>query len=177
MDRIRREKTRRIILEHSKRYPQMQTVDYFKLLFHSAFGCEHAVSSIEKAEEYIIREYEAMEHKGGALTEELDGDYCRVYLGCLDGEITPLMLAQSFCASAKTEPDGREMLEEKLAVLRELVLDESIAVSLNDLDASIQEWRSSGFSAVRHSDVYREAYKPAYRVLSLENARKLFEDK
>ena len=169
----RDEKTRSIILEHYKKYPLMQITDFFKLLFHSAFGCEHAVTSVERAEEYIVKESETVECKGRLMIETLDGEYCRVYLNCLNQGVTPKALAHAFCASAKAAQEGRARLEEKLIVLRTLVLNKEIDISLSELDSMIEEWRRLGYPAVRHSEIYRESYKPAYRVLSLECAKQL----
>ena len=165
--------TRRIILDHLARYPKMQIVDFFKLLFHSAFGCEHAVSSKERATEYIAREYSEIGKDSPALTEELDGEYCRVYLGYLSLGITPSELADAFCASAKIEEEGRARLEEKLAVLRDLSAASDMPFTLAELDGVIDEWRSLGYPAVRHSETYRDEYKPSYRVVSVIESKKL----
>ena len=168
-----KERTRQIISEHYRRYPKMQITDYFKLLFHSSFGCEHAVSSKERAMMYILSEYEGMTDIGEAVFESLDGDYCRVYLSCLALGVSAENLADAFCSSAKVETDGRTRLEEKLAVLSEMVLSGEIPLDHSELDGSIKEWRELGYLAVRHSEVYRSHYHPAYRVVSIEEAEKL----
>ena len=165
--------TRRIILDHLARYPKMQIVDFFKLLFHSALGCEHAVSSLERATEYIAREYSEIGKDSLPLCEELDGEYCRVYLGYLSLGITPRELADAFCASAKIEEQGRRRLEEKLVVLRDLAEAGDLPFDLDAFDSMVSEWRDLGYPAVRHSETYREKYKPAYRVVSLDEAEKL----
>ena len=172
-DTKRNEKTRGIIVEHYIRYPEMQIVDFFKLLFHSAFGCEHAVSSLERAVEYIEREAKTAA-PWYTLVERLDGDYCRVYIApYLWRGVEARSLAEAFVSSARTEPDGRERLLEKLGVLRELVEEGIISLSLSDLDSAISEWESLGYPAVRHSETYRERYHPAYRVVSILKAREL----
>lgn len=165
--------TRRIILDHLARYPKMQIVDFFKLLFHSALGCEHAVSSLERATEYIAREYSEIGKDSLPLCEELDGEYCRVYLGYLSLGITPRELADAFCASAKIEEQGRRRLEEKLVVLRDLTAAGDMPFDLAELDGMIGEWCALGYPAVRHTEIYREEYRPAYRVVSLAEAEKL----
>ena len=169
----RSEKTRAVILEHYARYPKMQITDFFKLLFHSAFGCEHAVSSLDGAVRYVIKESEDIECADDMLVETLDGDYVRVYLSCLKKGVTPEALAEGFCSSARVEPDGAMHLEEKLAVLRELAVNGEIGIPVSSLDEAIAWWKENGYSAVRHSQIYRDAYKPSYRVLSTLNAQRI----
>lgn len=170
-----KDRTREVISEHCGKYPEMQITDYFKLLFHSAFGCEHAVSSKERALGYILSEYEGLRNinRGETVFERLDGDYCRAYLSCLSMGVDAEMLSDAFCASAKVETDGRVRLEEKLAVLRDMVLKGEIPLDICELDETVREWRELGFPAVRHSEIYRSHYHPAYRVVSLEKAEEL----
>jgi D-alanyl-D-alanine carboxypeptidase len=52
------EKTRLMLLEHYHKYPKLQIQDLFKFIYQSSFGCEHLVSSLEKATLYIAKEYE-----------------------------------------------------------------------------------------------------------------------
>jgi hypothetical protein len=168
-----RERTRDVIIEHFLRYPEMQIVDFFKLLFHSAFGCEHAVSSLECAVEYIEREAKTAA-PWYTLVERLDGDYCRVYIApCLLHGVEARSLAEAFVSSARTEPEGRERLVEKLGVLRSLAEEGRLPVSPSALDSAVLEWESLGYTAVRHSDTYREHYHPAYRVILIAKAREL----
>lgn len=169
----RNDETYRIITEHFAKYPLMQITDYFKLLFHSAFGCDHAVSSYERAFAYIVKESEEYIDESTPHTEELDGDYSRVYFSSLKCGLSRETLAAMFFLSAKHEAAGRELLEEKLSVLRRAATDGVIPLSVCELDECIEEWRTLGYPAVRHSDIYRESYKPSYRVVANRYARLL----
>ena len=106
------EKTRTLILEHYKKYPMMEIADLFKFLFQSSFGCEHMVSSLEGAIEYIKRESATVsdEKADGELIDRLDGDYVRVHLGYLKHGIDADTLGKLFYLSAKTEADGKGFL-------------------------------------------------------------------
>ena len=82
-------------------------------------------------------------------------------------------MAKYFCLSAKIEPDGKEKLLEKIAVARELILDGTIVLSLSDFDELHERWRKAGYPAIHHSEAFREAYHPAYRVIANEYLKHL----
>ncbi len=157
-------KTRTLLLEHYRKYPLLQAEDIFKYLFQSAFGCEHLVSDYAAALNYIKKERELLESL--PTLDELDGDYTRVHISCLE----PETLARLFCLSAKKE-DGLASLERKLEVTKELVADGSLPLDGEEFAKKLAAWREKGYPALHHSDVFREAYHPAYRVISNKYAK------
>ena len=161
------ERTRKLLLEHYKAYPKLQITDIFKFLFQSSFGCEHLVSNEESAVEYIRREYSSAEQTS-ALTEELDGEYGRVHLGYIDEGISCETLGRLFCLSAKTESNGKDELIKKLQTAKELIKEGILPLSLAEFEREEAEWREGGYGAIRHSEVFRNEYKPSYRVISNE---------
>ena len=169
------EKTRTLILEHYKKYPMMEIADLFKFLFQSSFGCEHMVSSLEGAIEYIKRESATVsdEKADGELIDLLDGDYVRVHLGYLKHGIDADTLGKLFYLSAKTEADGKMRLKDKLGVARALVCESALPFSLEDFDGAVEKWRELGYPAIHHSDTFRREYHPAYRVIATEFIEKL----
>ena len=160
------DKTRALLLLHFQKYPQMQIQDAFKYLYQSAFGCEHLLSSIDDATDYIKKEYNEIKKKGGISVESLDGEYSRVYLSCLGAGMSSETLAKIFCASAGALSCGVAELEEKLSVLRELTEEKLLPFTSRELDEAISKWRSDGYPAVHHSEKFRECYAPSYRVIS-----------
>ena len=166
-------KTRELLIEHYNTYPRLEVSDIFKFIFQSAFGCEHLVSSEERALNYIKEELKRVSGDEAPRVDKLDGDYSRVYLSCLNDKVTPEVMAKYFCLSAKVEPDGRERLLEKIAVARELIRDGTIPLSLRDFDELHEKWRDAGYPAIHHSESFREAYHPAYRVIANEYLKHL----
>ena len=152
-------KTRALLLEHYKKYPKLRAEDIFKYLFQSAFGCEHLVSDYSAALNYIKKELENV--SALPTLDELDGEYTRVHISCL----APETLARLFCLSAKKE-EGLEALKAKLNVARELVADGTLSLDADEFEKKLNAWRSAGYPALHHSDAFREAYHPAYRVIS-----------
>ena len=168
MDKIseRNEKTRKLLIKHYENYPKLQSDDLFKYIFQSAFGCEHLVSSEDTALEYIKREYEILFKTESSYVEKLDGEYSRVYLSCLNEGLRLETLAKLFCLSAKKEPDAGVLLKQKLEVIKVLVENGEIPLDSNDFSEKFEKWCNAGNPAIRHSDEFRTAYSPAYRVVS-----------
>ena len=168
-----REITRARLIHHYRTYPKLQTEDIFKYIFQSAFGCEHLVSNEEAALRYIKKEYDALTEISAVRTEALDGEYTRVYLSCLSDGMTPETLTKIFCLSAKKEPDGRAALEEKLNIAKELIESGELPLDLVDFERKLAIWRAEGYPAVHHSEAFRAAYRPAYRVIANRYAERL----
>ena len=164
------EKTRTLILEHYKKYPLMEIEDLFKFLFQSSFGCEHMVSSLEGAIEYIRLESEKIsdEKADGELIDCLDGDYVRVHLSCLKRGIDVDTLGKLFYLSAKSETDGKAKLEEKLSIARVLICETALPFLLCDFDAAVEKWKDLGYPAIHHSEKFRREYRPAYRIIATD---------
>jgi dephospho-CoA kinase len=157
-------KTRTLLLEHYRKYPLLQTEDIFKYLFQSAFGCEHLVSDLSAALNYIKKEREMS--VSSPTLDELDGEYTRVHISCL----APETLARLFCLSAKKE-DGLASLEAKLEVAKALVANGDLPLDGEDFSRKLEAWCQAGYPALHHSDAFREAYRPAYRVIANKYAK------
>ena len=161
-----KEQTRTMLQEHCRAYPALQIEDVFKYLFQSAFGCEHLVSDEQTALAYIQSEYTAASALTDARVDRLDGAYSRVYLGMLNQGLRPRTLAKLFCLSSQAEKDGKQKLEQKLAVARQMIKNGTMPLDLAQFDRKLGEWSCAGFPAVHHSSTFRKAYHPAYRVLA-----------
>ena len=160
------EQTRAAIMAHIRQYPQLQIADLFKFFYQSAFGCEHMISSPEAVLAYLAREAESLPAEASPAVDRLDGTYSRVHLGWLGAGLSVETLAKLFCLSAKAEERGREALEEKLAVAAQMAEEGILPVSLAEFSAAHTAWRAEGHPPVHHSQCFREAYHPAYRVIA-----------
>ena len=160
--------TKHILLSHYKAYPKMQITDIFKFLFQSSFGCEHLVSNEDAALGYIRHELEAVDESREWRIDHLDGDYSRVHLSGIGGNLTPEVFTRYFILSAKKEADGKESLISKLKVARELIEDGTLPFSLHDFDEQLARWKDAGYPAIHHSNIFRDEYHPHYRVIANE---------
>ena len=164
----RREQTVKLLMAHYHTYPNMQLKDIFKFLHQSSFGCEHLLRNPEAAIEYIQREAtECREHRGEWI-EELDGDFCRVHLDWIKTGLSSETLGKLFFLSARPVENGKELLEEKLSVLTELVEEGKLPYEPEEVKVETDKWRRDGYPACHHSDKYRSQYFPAYRVIKKE---------
>lgn len=166
------------IIEHCEKYPKLKLQDLFKFLYQSAFGCEHMISSLERATEYIRREsLENEEKKRETLTKNhissnliqpLNGNYSRVDLDYLKQGLTAETFGALFYLSAKKEENGLFCLQEDLELCKHLIEEKLLPFSLEEYINNIEEWKNLGYPAIHHSPAFREEYRPSYRVISNE---------
>ena len=169
MNLERSERTRRALMEHCQRYPDLKIRDVFKYLYQSSFGCEHMVSSLDGAIDWIRKEYETVLGTGCSGTlEQLDGQYVRVHLDWLNCGLSPETLGKLFYLSAKTEESGQSDLERKLEVALEMADCGELPFELEEFSKEVEAWKAEGCPAVHHSEAFRQAYHPAYRLVAQE---------
>ena len=157
------------ITVHCARYPLLQPTDLLKFLHQSVFGCGHLIADPSAAADRLAREMENCESGGGM--EPLDGDFCRVPLGYLKAlGIAPASFAALFALSARKAGGTVEDLELRLSAALDMARADLLPFSFDALSAAIGEWRAAGFPARHHSDTFRTAYAPAYRVLHRHHA-------
>ena len=160
------EKTKNAILNHFKRYPKMQLQDLFKFLHQSSFGCEHFVSSQERALEYLKKEALGVRKNSKVKIDKLDGDFSRLPLGYLTRGLSVETLAKLFFLSAQEQVDGQEKLQEKLNVALQLIKEKALPFDESEFLQAKERWKQFNFSAVHHSHEFRKLYTPSYRVVN-----------
>lgn len=163
-----KENTRNLLIKHYETYPKLQIQDIFKFLYQSTFGCEHFISSLETVTDYIQKEYESIPLESQPVVEQLDGAYCRVYLSYLNSGLSANTLGSLFFLSAKKEENGKQALLQKLTIAKGLVCENLLPFSITDFEQAVKDWEAKGYPSVHHSNVFREAYRPSYRVIAKE---------
>lgn len=166
------------IIEHCKKYPKLKLQDLFKYLYQSAFGCEHMISSLERATEYIKCESLENEEKNrksstngyisSNLIQPLNGNYSRVDLDYLKQGLTAETFGALFYLSAKKEEKGLFCLQEDLELCKRLIEENLLRFNLEEYINKVEEWKKLGYPAIHHSPIFREEYRPSYRVISNE---------
>lgn len=160
------ERTCKLLIMHYQTYPKLQIQDLFKFIYQSSFGCEHLLSSQGTVTEYIQKEYDSISHHNQATIELLDGGYCRVPLSYLDQGLHADTLGKLFFFSAQKEENGQKDLIKKLNAAKDLISQKRLPFTLDEFEKAVQEWEANGYPAVHHSEVFREAYHPSYRVIA-----------
>ncbi len=154
--------TKEFILKQANTYPLLQPADICKLLYQSTFGCEHLVADPSAAADYIRKEA-ACAADSIQTIEPLDGDYSRVYLSYLKNGLSADTFAALFSLSAKQPKGDIAVLEQKLSAV--LDITEKLPFSKQEWETHLFGWKQKGYPACHHSDRYRDAYHPAYRLM------------
>lgn len=159
-----------IIKQHAERYPLMQPQDAVKLLYQSEFGGGHMISSPSASLKRLEEEYAHTSQTDAPLTESIGGGIVRVNLGALDANgVSVVELNDVFVRSSAMVKGSMTKFTEKLGRLQDMQNRCGIfAFSADELAAYLRKYAEGGFPPVSHSDVYRKAYCPAYRVVSEE---------
>ena len=160
---------REILLSHFARYPEMTPQDAVKLVYQSAFGPGHLLADQERARAFLHRELEETPARAGAVLEPIGGGYARLHLAAakaagMDEEAIFL----AFLTAAGHPTPGTAVFEHNLAVLEELAGAEQTPFSAQALADYLAQYRAEGCLMVSHSETYRNAYRPAYRVVLTE---------
>ena len=159
------EELRAILIAHAKRYPLMQPTDAVKLIYQNEFGGGHLIRDEEACLNYLRREYATLEKDPTALLyEDIGNGIVRVNLAAVREEDLE-QLGQDFIASAAKHKGTLDSFLNKLEVLQTLTTEGVFAFDLDALNAYLSEYKAVGYPAVSHSEQYRQAYTPAYRII------------
>ena len=149
-------------------FPQSHLQDVYKSFYQSRFGAEHLITDTASVRAYLRSEIAeaAVDSVANPYFEPVgeEGQYVRVYLRCInEGFITEQQLFDAFLRSAHPHQPLREWSElwqeEIVPAARKAGLDFSQEELSALVDASLRR------GAVRHSDDYRNAYHPHYRIV------------
>lgn len=165
----------RILHPHAKRYRQMTPQDAVKLAYQSVFGGGHMIPDEAAALTRLQSEYAALREKTTTpdgnipLTEPIGGGLVRLHLAALDADILPLEAVNAmFCRSAEMVQGSAETFQQVLHELRQGCQDGYLPFSQDELETYLQTYIAAGTPMVSHSETYRAAYHPAYRIIRQE---------
>ena len=154
-----------ILITHANRYPLMQPQDAVKLIYQNEFGGGHLIRDEEACLNYLRREYADLEKDPTVpLYEEIGNGIVRVNLAAVKPEDLE-QLGRDFIRSAAKHKGTLDSFLNKLEVLRMLTTEGVFAFDLDALNTYLSEYKAAGYPAVSHSEQYRQAYKPAYRII------------
>lgn len=154
--------------DHLRRYPIMEVADAYKLLFHATLGAEHMAPTVASATEWLERELATMGEGPDEPLQDplgLDGRFSRVHLRpfqAAGGEVE--QLARSFVEAAAATPDTAA-LRCALAAVAEAAAAGGLSWGATEVAEYFAAREREQFPAVHHSEAFRAAYRPAYRVV------------
>lgn len=159
--------------KHALLHPSMMPRDVFKMIYQASFGAEHLLEDLEAAKRYFQREYEGLAESEETLYEEISDKLCRVNLRSwkkagLPAEWLFEMFAGTVAPKLLPEKavEGREAFDRFLREAEELVAEDIFAFDRTEWEAYKKEYFKGGLRAVHHSESYRQAECPAYRLVN-----------
>lgn len=165
------EELRQILRLHGQRYPLMQPTDAVKLIYQNEFGGGHLIKDPAAFFRYLSAEYEAV--KGEPTNEKyelLGNGVLRIHLRALrPEELAPL--GRAFLRSAAEHRGSVESFRQKLTLLEDLTREGIFSFDLDALWDCLTDYEKLGFPMISHSLQYREAYRPAYRIITESYSR------
>jgi len=162
-----------LLATHLRRYPCMEPADVLKLLLQGAMGPAHAAPDRESARGRLLAE---LRDAGPGPREPLvdpvshrDG-IARVHLRpWRDAGLDPLLLLEAFLATAEAFRGSPGAMETD-CLEAERILHRAGLPMAEAFSTLLGEARTLGFPPSSHSAAFREAYRPAYRVVDVSLA-------
>lgn len=166
----------RIFAAHFKEYPKAQPIDCIKLCYQRAFGAAHFCGTPKQALDALAHECAALNgDENEPLVTAIGGGAVRVSLRAALARQIPLpFLARFFCLCAVHTPHKAAWFSEALDMLALLCAQGVLPFAPEHMREVCETYRADGCPPVSHSEEYRAAYAPHYRVLAGRAAR-LFE--
>ena len=144
-------------------HPSMQPRDVIKLCYQAARGAEHLLSDLTRARAYFDQEYNTVPADDALpLLEPISEHVARVNLAAWKASGMPAeWLFRMFVHTANVPMGGDELLQTCIAEAATV-----LGASLPGWTEAVAAWREAGLPAVHHSDAYRAAEQPAYRIVN-----------
>ena len=161
-----------LLKKHLETTPRMAPTDAVKLAFQSAFGCGHLLSAEEDCAAYVRREMDAIPEEAAvpAFTP-IGGCLCRLNLASPivrrlgSRRIAEMMILTNERVLSRWDNGLR--FEKALECIGKRANDGETPFSADQLADYLTAYRAEGCPMVSHSEAYRAAYRPAYRVVRL----------
>ena len=167
---------REAIERQTANYPESTLQDVYKSFYQDRFGPGHMITDTASARQYLLKELSENDVASTVLFEPTgsEGRFVRVYLSAIaDSLITAEQLLDAFIQSANEvqEPQTEWAMEweDIVGVIRQYDL------KVNDFEAlqPVLSEAAQNHQAVHHSQAYREAYHPHYRIVEREVLQKI----
>ena len=162
------EDIKRAINRQMHDFPQTRLQDIYKSFYQSNFGAEHLISDTTSVRAYLRDEIveAAADSVANPYYEPTgaNGAYVRVYLRCItENFITEQQLFDAFLRSARPQQrtdDWARLWQEEIVPAAA-----SAGLDFSDEELAALTDASRRNRAVRHSDDYRNAFHPHYRIV------------
>lgn len=153
-------------------HPKARIQDYVKRLHQSEFGTDYDIQDEEKSLSLLRKEIEGMtdKMKRRSWFDPFCSNFCRMHLS-ISAELPVELIHRIFLVSNKKVPRTAWFrFEEKLRIFWEMVQEQSNMFRFSEEETKeyLKWYRDNGYPVVSHSEEYKRAYEPAYRVVRKE---------
>jgi len=148
--------------------PLATASDIYKLLHQSVFGPGHIIQSADSAREYLVKEMESLGPtiQGEKLYDELGDGIVRVNLRPYRDSKKPMdALLLAMIETANTNKGTPRHMADKLDKACKFLLKQEKNKLAEELKELGEKLAVQGYPASHHSEAYRNAYQPAYRIV------------
>lgn len=150
-------------------HPSIMQQDALKMCFQAAYGAEHLLTDIDKVRGYFLMEFESCQPNDTPISEFIAPEVCRVNLAAWKRLGLPWeWLFNLFVESATTSMPAalcHSGLDPE-SIFFKYVNEWSNFARDNELCLAFSFDKNQKPQPVHHSQQYRDAEKPAYRVIS-----------
>lgn len=161
-----------LLKEHAARYPLMRPRDAVKLCCQLEYGGGHLIQDRVASLSRLRAEVQGLVSERTIkepLFDPIGGGLSRLHLGAFAGDAPTLeTINGAFVYSAAQTQGTSEGLEHKLRALEALCSKGDLPFTGPELMDYLAGYRAQGCPMVSHSEAYRVAYAPAYRVVLSE---------
>ena len=156
-----------IIKNHIKKYPEIELQDILKLLFQSEFGPKHLTTNEIEAFKNLSKEVQNTTHKNDEeLFEDIGSGALRLNLKALPDGTDLNYINKVILQSAEDFSGTNEKLVVKFGLLVVMAQNNEIPFDIERVRNETNAFAKNGFKPVSHSESYKKAYSPSYRVIS-----------
>lgn len=171
MRNLERSQWRNTLLDHAARYPKMEPADAVKLAYQSVLGGGHLVKDEANSLARLSEERASVLRSPEPFTtqepfEPIGFGRARMMLSSRALATLPNeLLNRAFVLSSREPAGDTALFAEALDILTQTALSGAFSFSPEALSEYLVRYRASGCPMVSHSETYRLAYRPAYRVV------------
>ena len=151
----------KVVLKEHEIRPESQLADFIKIVYQFIMGQGHSLGDFERVHHDIQAEY-ALDNKA-PLIERL-GAYCRLNLpAARKAGLSAETVARLFMISS--EPADMVQLDAGLETLVKLCELGNLPFDAESTKAQVEKLTADKSFIPRHSQIYKQTYKPSYRLI------------
>ena len=160
------------LLYHAEKYPEMAPQDAVKLAYQDEFGSGHMAPDEETVYARLIEELAATPDADAPITTDPVGrGFVRLHLaGTVANGLDPQVVTRLFLR-AKPTPANQYGMERRGNLLMRMARENLLPFSYCEMGRYWRSYLRQGCPSVHHSEAYRAAYAPAYRLIRADDAQ------